>query len=47
VDFTAEGISRILMKMMNTRIKISGMIGILAETWKIFRAKNEGIDNFD
>jgi hypothetical protein len=45
MDFTAEGISGIQMKMRN--IKISGMIGILAETWKIFRAKNEGIDSFD
>jgi len=32
------------MKMRN--IKINGMIGILAETWKIFRDKNEGIEIF-
>ena len=25
-------------------MKSSGMIGILAETWKIFRTKNEGIE---
>lgn len=30
------------MKMRN--IKSSGVIGILAETWKTFRAKNEGIE---
>jgi len=30
------------MKIRN--MKSSGMIGILAETWKIFHAKNEGIE---
>jgi len=30
--------------MIIRNMKSSGMIGILAETWKIFRAKNEGIE---
>jgi hypothetical protein len=41
-DFTAKEIREILMKIMN--INVCGMIGILAETWKIFLAKNEGIE---
>jgi NAD dependent epimerase/dehydratase family enzyme len=43
-DLTAEGIGGILMKMRD--IKINDMIGILAETWKIFHDKNEGIEVF-